>query len=101
MRPHPTNTSLRALLDEADWSYGALARAVNAVGAELGMQLRYDRSAVAHWLSGTKPRPAVRKLIAEALSRRLGRATSLPDTGFPDAPTLTSPGPQAAPRATA
>ncbi|MDC0768714.1 hypothetical protein [Streptomyces sp. HD] len=96
MSSRPANTHLRTLLDEADWSYGALVRSVNAVGAELGLQLRYDRSSVSHWLSGTMPRPVVRKLIVEALSRRLGRAVSLPDAGFPDAPAFVPAEPRAA-----
>lgn len=80
---HSPNHRLRALLKEADWTQEALARAVNALGAEIGAVLRYDRTAVAHWLSGTQPRPPVPQLVAEALSRRIGRSVSPESAGFP------------------
>ncbi len=80
------NHQLRVLLDEADWTQGALARAVNALGGEIGADLRYDRTAVAHWLAGTRPRHPVPQLAAEALTRRLGRTISTEAAGFPTAP---------------
>ncbi|MFF3374034.1 hypothetical protein ACFYXF_13995 [Streptomyces sp. NPDC002680] len=76
------NTGLRNALAEAGWTLHELARAVNAAGAEGGMRLRYDRTSVSPWLAGTRPRPAVRLLIAEVLSRRLGRALAPEDCGF-------------------
>ncbi|NJQ17646.1 hypothetical protein HCN52_22585, partial [Streptomyces bohaiensis] len=87
-RRHP-NERLRALLREADWTQEALARAVNALGAEIGCPLRYDRTAVAHWLSGTQPRTPAPQLAAEALSRRIGRPVSPQAAGF------TAPAPEA------
>jgi tetratricopeptide (TPR) repeat protein/transcriptional regulator with XRE-family HTH domain len=81
-RRHP-NDRLRALLREADWTQEALARAVNSLGAEIGCPLRYDRTAVAHWLSGTQPRHPVPQLAAEALSRRTGRSVTPQAAGFP------------------
>ncbi|WP_130797990.1 hypothetical protein [Streptomyces otsuchiensis] len=80
-RRHP-NDRLRALLREADWTQEALARAVNALGAEIGCPLRYDRTAVAHWLSGTQPRNPAPQLAAEALSRRTGRPVTPQAAGF-------------------
>ncbi|UGY90562.1 hypothetical protein [Streptomyces gobiensis] len=80
------NLRLRALLSEADWTQEALARAVNCLGAEIGTDLRYDRTAVAHWLAGTQPRRPVPQLIAEALSRRIGRAVTPQAAGFRAAP---------------
>ncbi|MFD7512563.1 hypothetical protein ACFV5N_24940, partial [Streptomyces sp. NPDC059853] len=53
------NHQLRALLREAGWTQQELARAVNTLGTETGTPLRYDRTAVAHWLSGTQPRHPV------------------------------------------
>ncbi len=47
-------------------------------------------SAVTHWLTGTTPRVRVRPLIAEALSRRLGRRVTQNEAGFPEA-AATSP----------
>ncbi|WP_180268716.1 hypothetical protein [Streptomyces sp. Ru87] len=76
------NSSLRRLLAAGDWTYEALARAVNALGAENGTCLRYDRTSVAHWLAGTVPRPYVRELIAEALTRRLRRPVTASDLGM-------------------
>lgn len=76
------NTRLRSLLAEAGWTQEALAREVNALGAEIGAELRYDRTAVAHWLSGTQPRPPVPRLAAEALTRRLGREITPGAAGF-------------------
>jgi hypothetical protein len=76
------NTMLRQLLTEADWTGDALARAVNAVGAEAGMPLRYERSSVAHWLSGICPRSPVPGFVSEALSRKLGRPVPVSATGL-------------------
>lgn len=68
------NRALRALLDESGWTQEALARAVNAAAAEVGVRSGYDRTSVAHWLVGTRPRAGAVLLLAEVLSRRLGRA---------------------------
>lgn len=76
------NERLRSLIGEARWTNGGLARMVNAVGAEAGISLRYDRSAVSHWLSGARPRGQTPSLIAEAFSRRLGRPVTIADTGL-------------------
>ncbi|MEU6148391.1 hypothetical protein ABZ816_00155 [Actinosynnema sp. NPDC047251] len=52
------------------------------MAAEAGTRLRYDRTSVSHWLSGTRPRPLVTAFAAEALSRRLDRPVSVADTGL-------------------
>ncbi|MEU0189891.1 hypothetical protein ABZ250_08550 [Streptomyces afghaniensis] len=78
------NDSLRMLLSTADWTYEALARNVNALGAENGMRLCYDRTSVAHWLAGSVPRPRTRELIAEAFTRRLRRPVALTELGMGD-----------------
>src|SRR2546430_2707751 len=80
------NQALRRLLDQAGWSGARLAREVNSLGAEQGTALHYDRTSVAHWLAGSRPRPPVPSLVAEALSRRLGSPVRPQDTG------LTAPG---------
>jgi len=88
------NEGLRRVLTESRWSQAQLAMAVNRVGAEAGLSLRYDESAVSHWLSGTRPRKAVRPLIREALSRRLRRPVTLaeielePEETAPDTDTV-------------
>ncbi|ARF72642.1 hypothetical protein B7C62_10410 [Kitasatospora albolonga] len=80
--PRTPNQALRFLLSEAGWSGARLAREVNALGAEQGTPLSYDRTSVAHWLAGSRPRRPVPALVAEALSRRLGRAVRVADTGL-------------------
>lgn len=76
------NRRLREMLREADWSGAQLASAVNTLGEEAGVPLHYDRTAVSHWLGGTRPRPPVPALIAEALSRRIGRKVDTCQAGF-------------------
>ncbi|UGY92897.1 hypothetical protein [Streptomyces gobiensis] len=83
MNPRTSNTSLGCLLDQAKWTRTQLANAVNRVGAEVGLSLRYDQSAVSHWLAGTMPRAQVRPLVCEALSRRLKRPVTHIEAGLP------------------
>jgi tetratricopeptide (TPR) repeat protein len=80
------NGRLRGLLAEAGWSGRQLAAAVNAAGREIRLDLHYDRTAVTHWLSGTKPRPPADELVVETLSRRLQRPLTLGSAGFGVAP---------------
>lgn len=80
--PRLPNDRLRALLVEAGWTGGDLARGVNAVATEAGLRLEYRRASVAQWLAGGQPRPPVPELVTEALSRVLGRLVSLADAGF-------------------
>lgn len=91
MPPRHRNEHLRALLTEARWTQASLARSVNALAAEIDLDLTYDRTAVAHWLSGTRPTPPAPELIAEALTRRLGRVVSRATAGFPDDSTAPPP----------
>ncbi|MEW2085802.1 tetratricopeptide repeat protein [Streptomyces sp. NPDC005283] len=84
------NMALARLLAESRWTYRQFARAVNRVGTETGFPLRYDESAVSHWLDGTTPRKSVRTCILEALSRRLGRPVTHAEAGLPT-PTDHSP----------
>jgi hypothetical protein len=76
------NDRLRALLCEAAWSGGRLARAVNDVGTENKVPLHYGRVSVAQWLSGVRPRHPAPELVAEALSRRLNRSITPAMAGF-------------------
>ncbi|WP_146063511.1 hypothetical protein [Streptomyces sp. SM11] len=86
MARHAPNARLAALLAEAGWSAGELARAVNAQGMAHGVALRYDRTAVAHWLAGSRPRAPVPALAAAALSRHTGRLITAHDTGLAQTP---------------
>lgn len=83
------NFALATLLDQAGWSRTQMASAVNRTGAEAGMSLRYDQTAVSHWVAGTMPKAQVRPIIVEALSRKLKRPVTLREAG------LASPGPDA------
>lgn len=83
MAKRDPNVALGRLLAESRWTHRQFARAVNRVGTETGTPLRYDESAVSHWLSGTVPRSAVRVCILEALSRRLGRPVTHAEAGLP------------------
>jgi hypothetical protein len=74
-----SNDPLRALLAETGWTGEQLARAVNTVAAEAGVPGTCDRTAVSHWLAGRWPRPPVPELLAEALSRGLGRPVAVAD----------------------
>ncbi|MFI7244132.1 hypothetical protein [Streptomyces qinglanensis] len=81
-RTRTPNRALRALLEESEWTQAAFARALARLGAEAGIHLRYDRTSVAHWLRGSRPDPRVQHLMAEALSRRLGRRIAVTDLGM-------------------
>lgn len=81
-RSRTPNLRLRELIAEARWTGQGLARAVNTAGTELGLALTYDRTTVSHWLSGSRPPATIARLAAEALSRRLGRTITVPDTGL-------------------
>ncbi|WP_172387769.1 hypothetical protein [Streptomyces sp. MNP-20] len=86
------NHQLAVLLDQARWRATDLARAVNALGAAQGVALRYDRTAVAHWLAGSRPRAPVPELVAQALSGRTARLVTAEDTGLaPLTPDSTPP----------
>ncbi|WP_055524719.1 hypothetical protein [Streptomyces graminilatus] len=80
------NEGLARLIDEARWTYRQLALSVNRVGAERGLLLSYDESAVAHWLNGAMPRKPVRPAIVEALARRIGRPITHEEAGLGASP---------------
>jgi hypothetical protein len=89
------NNVLQELLTEARWTQDRLARQVNALGGEIGLSLSLDRRTVSHWLAGRRPRPPLPDLIAESLSRRLGRPLSAAALGLA-APAGDGSGPGAA-----
>ncbi|MGW6918277.1 hypothetical protein ACWGB8_31365 [Kitasatospora sp. NPDC054939] len=76
------NQALAGLLTEAQWTRTQLARAVNRAGHEIGLDLRYDHSAVSHWVRGTRPADAVRPVVCAVLTRRLGRTVTSAQAGF-------------------
>ncbi|MCP9988108.1 tetratricopeptide repeat protein [Streptomyces sudanensis] len=87
-RARTPNHKLAALYAETHWNLGEFARAVNRVGTETGRRLKYDESAVSHWLSGTRPMAKYRPVVLEALSRKLGRQVTAFEAGFADQPDI-------------
>ncbi|MBW1597004.1 transcriptional regulator [Streptomyces sp. JJ38] len=82
LTPRRPNDRLAVLIEEAGCSNAGLARRVNDIGAEHGLDLRYDKTSVARWLRGQQPRGRAPALIAEALARKLGHPVSLDDVGM-------------------
>lgn len=85
-RKRTPNRALDNLLDQARWTRTQLAQQVNRLGPQAGLDLTYDRTAVAHWIAGVQPKPQVRALIVEALSARLGRPVTHAEAGLEPAP---------------
>jgi tetratricopeptide (TPR) repeat protein len=81
--PHRTpNRRLASLIAEAGFSNAGLARRVDQLGVEHGLDLRYDKTSVTRWLRGQQPRGTTPALIAEVFTRRLGRRLSAQDLGL-------------------
>lgn len=78
------NIRLSALIVETGMSHAQLARAFVRVALESGAHELADtgRSHVSHWVGGSKPSGRAPLVLAEALSRKLGRAVSLDDIGL-------------------
>lgn len=83
-RTHPVaNQALAALMVQAGWTHSTAADRINAVAAENGDPLYYDRSAIGHWLTGTIPRPEAVAAAVEAFRRALHRPDLAPaDLGW-------------------
>src|SRR5262245_19587174 len=76
------NRRLATLIAEAGFSHAGLARRVDQLGLEHGLDLRYDKTSVTRWLRGQQPRGTTPALIAEVFTRRLGRRLSTQDLGL-------------------
>ncbi|WP_406381015.1 regulator [Streptomyces sp. NBC_01618] len=76
------NRRLASLISEAGFSNAGLARRVDQLGLEHGLDLRYDKTSVTRWLRGQQPRGTTPALIAEVFTRRLGRRFSAQDLGL-------------------
>ena len=83
-RTHPVaNQALAALIEQAGWTHSTTAERINAVAAENGNPLYYDRSAIGHWLTGTIPRLEAVAAAVEAFRRVLHRQDLAPaDLGW-------------------
>jgi tetratricopeptide (TPR) repeat protein len=82
------NRWLDELISESGCSHAGLARRVNQLGGEQGLDLRYDKTSVARWINGQQPRGVVPSLLAEALSRKLHRPVTVEDLGMRDSSPL-------------
>lgn len=77
------NSRLRDAIDAAGCTYEALARDVRRVAAENGEMLQTNKSAVSHWVNGTRaPSGQVGQYLAEALTRRAGRTITRTEIGL-------------------
>jgi tetratricopeptide (TPR) repeat protein len=76
------NERLAAALREAALSNKALARAVRDLSAQRAAPVACDHTLVSRWLGGTVPRAATARLVAKAISTRVGRTVSLREIGF-------------------
>ncbi|WP_235031742.1 regulator [Actinacidiphila yanglinensis] len=81
-RQNRPNTKLAEIIAEAGFSHAGLARRVNQLGVEHGLDLRYDKTSITRWLRGQQPRGTTPALIAEVFTQRLGRRLAAPDLGL-------------------
>lgn len=84
MAEREPNRRLADAIAQANWTYDGVARAVRAVAAENGELLQTNKSAVAHWVRGTRPYERTAQYLAEAISRRTNRPTTPWDLGLTD-----------------
>ncbi|MER5490124.1 tetratricopeptide repeat protein [Streptomyces sp. NPDC002490] len=81
--PRNPNPLLRDVIEEVGCTYESLARDVRRVAAENGEVLQTNKSAVSHWVNGTRtPSGRMGQYLAEALSRRAGRVITRTGIGF-------------------
>ncbi|MFF3406706.1 hypothetical protein ACFYW8_10900 [Streptomyces sp. NPDC002742] len=80
--PRTPNKRLADLLKQAQMQQGQLARAVNRLGQQRGLDLHYAQPNASQWIAGVEPKPEVRALIVEALSERLGRPVTHNEAGL-------------------
>ncbi|WP_423835826.1 tetratricopeptide repeat protein [Streptomyces endophytica] len=77
------NSRLRETIDASGCTYEALAKDVRRVAAENGEILQTNKSAVSHWVNGTRqPTGRTGQYLAEALSRRAGRTITQTEIGL-------------------
>lgn len=78
------NERLAALIAEARWSHAQVANGFRRVAAESGARefASVGRSHVSHWVAGSTPSGWGPVILAEALSRRLGRVVTIDEIGL-------------------
>ncbi|MFH8991153.1 tetratricopeptide repeat protein [Streptomyces sp. NPDC017940] len=90
------NLRLREVTDAIGCTYETLARDVRRIAAENGEILQTNKSAISHWVNGTRaPSGRVGQYLAEALSRRSERTITRAEIGLQaaddDAPAESDP----------
>jgi tetratricopeptide (TPR) repeat protein len=84
-RTRPPNTALIRLIEASGASHNALAHRVNELAQVEGISTDYTHTSLANWCRrGMVPKRPVPKLLAHALSERLGRRVGLAELGMPD-----------------
>ncbi|MFC8130930.1 hypothetical protein [Streptomyces sp. NPDC057302] len=78
------NDSLLSLIREAGWTYEALAHRVNEDARRHKVGTTYDRTTVAHWIRGSRPRRPVPELLCGLFTQRLGRLITPVELGLAD-----------------
>jgi hypothetical protein len=77
------NYELATLLSEAGCSREALARHVaHQARQDYGLRLAYDYRSVGRWLRGSVPEPPIPNVVAQVLSRAIGRVVTVSELGF-------------------
>ena len=81
--PGAPNEQFAAVLAESGISKTGLAKRVRDLAEAQRVTVpATDHTAVERWLTGQKPRPATAKLVAQVLTRKLGRKVTESDLGF-------------------
>ncbi|WP_242909267.1 hypothetical protein [Actinomadura terrae] len=84
-RTRPPNMALVRLVEASGASHNALAHRVNELARREGVSTDYTHTSVANWCRrGMVPKWPIPKLIAYALSERLGRRVNPADIGMLD-----------------
>ncbi|MGW2542494.1 sporulation protein [Kitasatospora sp. NPDC001574] len=88
-RAKPPNDALARMIDKCEGaSNKSLALRVNQLAREAGLTTTYTHTSVANWCRrGMVPEWPVPKLLAQAISERLGRPVQLAEIGMADAET--------------
>ncbi|MFE7223511.1 hypothetical protein ACFU7D_01885 [Nocardioides sp. NPDC057577] len=77
------NFRLREVIDTVGCTFDSLARDVRRIAAENGEILQTNKSAISHWVNGTRtPSGRVGLYLAEALSRRARRPVTQTEIGL-------------------
>lgn len=81
------NTVLEAAIARTGRTYASIARVINRVGEESGVELRCTAASLGKWLNGATPQQATMAASCEAFSRLLDRPVTAADLGWPESAT--------------